>query len=334
MSKISLAKHIPIMLVLALTLAACTDTASSVTPARKASGDVAIQRPQHDAGPQLSCNSATHLLYVSLAAANTVNIYPNPINGNPSPFAFITPSQGLNSPAGMILANNNSVLYVANTGAQNVLLFKKCGTGPGAVLNDAPFSPVDVAVSATFDVYVSNSVPPSVTVFPAGNPNYNPALTLSDSTARQGWGISIDKFGNCFWSFEDVSGVGRVDKFPGCIMPGATLALGGPSITLAGGVQLDFPQNRLLAVDQLTPAIRRFNPPSYTNVGAWVSTAGTMPVFLSLRDNEQRLYVADPLNGVVQRYKYPSGLLLAPITNGISAASTVTGVAVYPAAPL
>jgi hypothetical protein len=312
----------------------CASGPSQVQPAHTALGAGIVQRSGTEVG-NIPCLSAANLLYVSQTALNTVNIYPNPQNvGNPAPVAFITPSQGLNAPAGMILANNNQVLYVANTGAQNVLLFKRCGSGPGATLNDSPLDPVDVAVSSTNDVYVSNANAANVTVFPAGSLNYNPALTLADSTARRGVGITIDRFGNCFWSFVDFSGQGRVDKFVGCSMPGATLALGGPPIKIPGGVQLDFPQNRLLLNDEAAPATRRFNPPLYNGVGAWVSTASTTPVFLSLRNNEQRLYVADQLNGVVQRYVYPSGALQPPITNSLSTTGMVTGVAVYPAAPL
>ena len=70
------------------------------------------------------------------------------------------------------------------------------------------------------------------------------------------------------------------------------------------------------------------------NLDCFVSTATTQPVYLSLRNNETRLYVADQANGVVQRYKYPSGLLMAPLSNSLSTAGLVTGVAVYPAAPL
>lgn len=315
-------------------LSACASGQSQIQHAHTAVGMNVVQR-SGDVSHNISCLSAANLLYVSLTALNTVNIYPNPQTvGNPAPVAFITPSQGLNAPTGMILANNNQVLYVANTGAQNVLLFKKCGSGPGAALNDSPYDPVDVAVSGTNDVYVSNANAANVTVFPAGSFTYNPALTLSDSSARRGVGITIDRFGACFWSFLDISGVGRVDKFPGCTMPGTTLALGGPPIKLPGGVQLDFPQNRLLFNDEGAPATRRFNPPLYNGVGGWVSTASTMPIFLSLRSNEQRLYVADQLNGVVQRYVYPGGLLQPPISNSLSSTGMVTGVAVYPAAPL
>ena len=233
MPTITFAKNAIGVLALASMLGACAGVTSPVAPTHAAQGNGIVQRASRDTVPNVNCNNLTHLLYVSQSALNTVNIYPNALNGNPSPIVFITASQGLNSPAGMIVANNSQVLYVANTGAQNVLLFKRCGTGPGAVLNDSPFSPVDVAVSAANDVYVANSVAPSVTVFPGGAPNYNPSLTLSDSTARQGVGITIDKFGDCYWSFIDFSGLGRVDKFTGCVMPGVTLALGGPSIQFA-----------------------------------------------------------------------------------------------------
>jgi hypothetical protein len=89
--------------------------------------------------PQVACNSLPNILHVSQFLNNTVNIYNNPQNqGNPPPIVTITASQGLNGPAGMIVAPNSTILYVANYNASNVLLFKKCGTGPGAKLLDAP----------------------------------------------------------------------------------------------------------------------------------------------------------------------------------------------------
>ena len=50
------------------------------------------------------CNNQPNLLYVSQFNANTVNIYNNPASSpNNPPIAIITPGQGLNNPAGMIV---------------------------------------------------------------------------------------------------------------------------------------------------------------------------------------------------------------------------------------
>jgi hypothetical protein len=160
--------------------------------------------------------------------------------------------------------------------------------------------------------------------------NYNPALTLSDSTAKSGGGISIDASGNCFWSFQDSSNVGRVDEFINCAMPGISLVLS-PSIGIAAGVQLDFPGNRLLLND--TAAGRTYRiPPPYTGA-PFIFPPSLRPMFLTLRVNEQRLYVADAV-GRVRRYTYPGGIAQAPITTGLSGAGRVTGVSVWPPAPL
>lgn len=285
-------------------------------------------------GVDLACNALPNILHVSQMAANTVNIYPNVLgNANPAPVFTITASQGLNGPAGMIVSPVSSVLYVANFNAQNVLLFKKCGTGPGAVLNDSPNNPIDVAASnsSTGNVYVSNFTPPSVTVFVGGNLNYTPSLTLSDTTAKSGAGITIDSSGNCFWSFQDFSGAGRVDEFVNCVMPGTLVGLTTP-IQLAAGIQMDFPGNRMLLDDTLAPRTYRF-PPPYT--GAPFSFLGptNRPIFLTLRNNETRLYVADR-SGRVRRYLYPAGGQMVPLTNGLTAAGKVTGVSVWPPAPL
>jgi hypothetical protein len=283
---------------------------------------------------ELVCNSLPNLLHVSQFVANTIKIYPNVLgNANPAPVATITASQGLNGPAGMIVDPPGSILYVANFGAQNVLLFKKCGTGPGFTLNDSPFNPIDVAVanSSTGMVYVSNFTSPSVTVFVGGSANYTPSLTLTDPNARSGAGITIDSGGNCFWAFQDNSGQGRVDEFVNCVMPGVTLALN-PTIKRAAGIQMDFPANRMLLDDALAPRTYRI-PPPYTGVPFIFPGPTVRPLFLSLRNNETRLYVADA-NGRVRRYFYPGGGQMVPLTNGLSSAGKVTGVSVWPPAPL
>jgi hypothetical protein len=332
--------------VLAALVAGCSGNSSSVTAIQSVANHGSTQShrtsnivwPAHG-GPSkqvdLSCNALPNILHVSQMANNTVNIYPNvTTNANPAPVFTITASQGLNGPAGMIVSPISPVLYVANFNAQNVLLFKKCGTGPGATLNDSPFNPIDVAVanSSTGMVYVSNFTAPSVTVFVGGSLNYTPSLTLTDSTAKSGAGITIDSSGNCFWSFNDVSGMGRVDEFVNCVMPGVTLALT-PVIRLAAGIQMDFPGNRMLLDDTLAPRTYRI-PPPYT--GAPFSFPGPLtnrPIFLTLRNNETRLYVADG-SGRVRRYVYPAGGQMIPLTNGLSTTGKVTGVSVWPPAPL
>lgn len=283
------------------------------------------------------CNNQPNLLYVSQFNANTVNIYNNPATSpNNPPIATITPGQGLNNPAGMIVDPVTTILYVANFSAQNVLLFKKCGTGPGATLFDAPFNPIDVAISSGSSgaVYVSNFTAPSVTVFPLPNSNYTPSLTLTDPNARSGMGITIDKFGDCFWSFVDNSGQGRVDRFKGCLMPAIPIALFTPVNGPPGGVQLDFPNNRLLLNDQIANRTYRIPSPWTGSPFLFPQATGAQPLFLALRNNESRLYVADGANGAVQRYKYPSAVMQGPLTNGLTAAGGVMGVTVFPPAPL
>jgi hypothetical protein len=258
---------------------------------------------------------------------------------NNPPIVTILPSQGLNQPMGMI-TDTNTILYVANYGASNVLLFKKCGTGPGFILNDSPYGPDDVAVTAagggsTGAVYVSNFAPANVTVFPLGNANYNPALTLSDPNARVGIGITVDRFGNCFWSFQDNSGLGRVDRFINCAMPGTQVALSTTINGPPGGIQFDFPANRMVL--NTTPGSRswRINSPWTGPPFLCAQATGEKPLYLSLRNNETRLYVADGGNARVLRYRYPGcNLMYPPLTAGLNASGGVTGVAVWPPAPL
>jgi hypothetical protein len=324
-----------INLLAASLLAGCASGGSAVAPGsdmRMPAARTSNATSSHSGNPNITCNAAPALLYASITNLNVVNIYPNPQNtGNPAPVATISPSQGLLNPEGMTV--HGSVLYVANSAGQNVLLFKKCGSGPGASLVDAPYTPVDVAVSSNTTVYVSNSssTVANVTVFPTGNLNYNPSLTLTDPNARSAAGITIDKFGNCFWDFIDTSGAGQVEEFPGCTMPGTVLSLFTPVRNPIGN-QMDWPSNHLVVNDAGVSMTYRIASP-YTGPPFAFGLPG-FPEYLALRQNEARLYVADAKNGVVQRYKYPSGVAQPPITNGLSPSNPPIGVAVWPPAPL
>jgi len=80
---------------------------------------------------------------------------------------------GVINPQGMFVTPNGW-LYVANTGANNILVFKKGGLNPIETLQDPNQYPVDVTVDSNGTVYASNIFdvfgnPGSVTVWRNGS---------------------------------------------------------------------------------------------------------------------------------------------------------------------
>lgn len=115
------------------------------------------QTQKHSAHPsrvivdQVPCNSggAPAKVYVTESASNDVQVFDqntlNPVN----PGSFT----GLSRPLGIDVSG--SKVYVANSGAQNIMVFNKCGGTPQTLL-DPPGPPYDVALDPAGNLYVSN----------------------------------------------------------------------------------------------------------------------------------------------------------------------------------
>ena len=100
-------------------------------------------------------------------------------------------------------------------------------------------------------VAVSNlttiSSTPGVVNFYSGGAT-EPSYALSDPLAMEGIGVAFDSKGNCYWSFNNESGEGQVDEFPGCTASSTATNLN--IVTgFAGGIAFDQHDN-LWYVDQ------------------------------------------------------------------------------------
>ncbi len=61
--------------------------------------------------------------------------------------------------------------------------------------------------------------------------------------------MTYDKAGNCYWSYNDNSGIGQIDEFPKCASGASPINLG-LSLGFAGGIAFDGSDN-LWYSDQL-----------------------------------------------------------------------------------
>ena len=209
-------------------------------------------------------------------------------------------SDGLNDPQGN-RTDSSGNWYIANTGAANVLEYSGDGSKLEATLDDAGWFPDDVAVHGSL-VAVSNlttiSSTPGVVNFYSGGAT-EPSYALSDPLAMEGIGVAFDSKGNCYWSFNNESGEGQVDEFPGCTASSTATNLN--IVTgFAGGIAFDQHDN-LWYVDQYHGVYKCAG----TSNCKLVNTLGILQkhdaVYLNFNANDKSLYVADAGLGVIYR---------------------------------
>jgi hypothetical protein len=207
---------------------------------------------------------------------------------------------GLLTPVGTIV-NTQGKWWIANEGASNLPFFTGATTGilvAGAALNDPFQLPVDVDANlngnlvAVANIFTTSGGNGNVSVFLNGLPN--PAYGLAVPTGHQieGIGIMIDKPGNCFFSYNDLTaGVGHIVKFRKC--KGKALPVAGlPPIGGAGGMAMDGGQHNLYYVDQVAASV--FKCTGEVGPCAPLSTGYVDPVYINFDPGWQHLWVSDP----------------------------------------
>lgn len=97
-----------------------------------------------------SCPATGTIEYMSDFNTSTINIYPHPLAaGGTAPCGQLTTANGLINPQGMIVKGHK--LYVANTGAGNILRFPRGSTTPDMTYTDTSNGsqfPVDVTANS------------------------------------------------------------------------------------------------------------------------------------------------------------------------------------------
>lgn len=253
--------------------------------------------------PETSARPAAHfygydLLYASQPADNDIVVYKRKKNGF-NLTLLETYATGLSAPMGMV-ATPAGHLYVANSGASDVLVLRTTRRGPQgliATLGDSGEVPVNVAVStdrrlvAVSNASATNGSAGSVSVYL--KKQVQPARVLTYGTHRiRGAGIAIDSAGNCYWSFNDPDTLsGSIVEFAGCKGTGTIFKSG---ILKAGGLAFDSGGN-LYYADQLAGVYKCASPSScslFTPVGGLLGLV--LPTNLNFDDSTPaNLWVSD-----------------------------------------
>jgi DNA-binding beta-propeller fold protein YncE len=255
---ISIARR-SLLAVFAVLLSACTGGSS--VPSGRADANVPsialprIARVVRAMRPSLSVspNAFPHNTWVYTAQlyGNDAKVYQH----DGSALTLVeTLTSGLSAPQGTV-ATINGWWYVANGGHANVLIYRSTNrgpTGPLGTLDDFGQIPANVDVTpsrrlvAVSNVATASGGSGSVSIYV--NRNAEPSRTLTfGKRPLQGIGIAIDRRGDCYWSFNDLStGSGSIVDFTGCDGRGKIVVSG---IVFAGGLAFD-QHDDLYYVDQ------------------------------------------------------------------------------------
>jgi YVTN family beta-propeller protein len=246
-------------------------------------------------------------VYAADAANNAIYVYNNVPNATPA--RVIT--TGINSPQGLT-ADGSGNLYVANAGANDVLVFAPGSSTPSRTYTQGLARPSDVAVSTTGELYVTNAQGGNVVVYPPGS--ITPSITWQSPVANsQTLGIALQNpaGGDAYVAYESPGGGGvlqcpigdNVCVATGISVPGA-FAVAPQYTTSPLSLFVSDVNNNVVDVFQL----RHGRTPA-----AQIHTAGT-PFGVALDSTFTHLYVANQTatGGQLNEYAYPGG---TPLTS-------------------
>src|ERR1700729_868602 len=183
----------------------------------------AAQSPQPNAGLDATSSSATRdtaqgpavkrapLVYVSDYEGDSVAIF-DAKSGTPT-----GKIGGLSAAAGLFVDKHHR-LWVANSGAGDVLVFERGATSPSLTLSDPQERPFDVTVCPNGTAYVSNyyileTGLGSISVYRKNQTTSS--LSLADPKEYENFFITCDAHDNVFTTLEVAGLASQVDEYPG-----------------------------------------------------------------------------------------------------------------------
>jgi hypothetical protein len=234
---------------------------------------------------------------------------------------------GLMGPQGLAVgAGANTDVYIANTGASNVLVYPIGSVTLKTTLVDTKELPVDIAVAQNGTVYVANIFDTSgnagnVTVFNKGSSTIS--RKIKDPNFYEVISATIDELNDLVVCYNDRNGVGACDEFPGGRAPGTTIVSG---LQFAGGTQFDATED-LVVSDQLGH-VYVYAP----NDGTLCNTIASAGPSIAFDKAQTDVFVADTATGDINEETYSgcTGGGKVEFTYHAGSSGALAGVAVDP----
>ncbi len=227
--------------------------------------------------------------------------------------ATFTSSTGLDFPQGMSVTNSPPRLYVANSGADNVLVYSSLNAP--AVLSDAGAEPADVSAdSSSGDIAVEN-YGGSVSCFTGGatTPTFTISGTSGTGTFFNIYFGAFDSAGNLYIDGFDNNGYAiAAEIVGGCSSPNnvVTDLTSTNNILFPGGLQVA--SNGYISIeDQQALVIYTYKPPVNGALGSPVATTpltgSNDPVSFSFTAGSAQVLTADDGLTNANVYNFPAG---------------------------
>jgi len=244
---------------------------------------------------------------IFLSNTNAVNIY----NTNGKLLGQIT---GFSAPQGLA-TDAKANLYVANTGASDVLIYSQPYNKTPTTLSTSGWYPVDVAqfnngeYVAVTNIFATSGAAGSVLLFK----NYKLVATVQNSSFYYYYFCAFDGNGSLFVDGRSSSGSVVVGEIPGATKGKTTLKVltTDNSIEFPGGVQVTT-KNEIAIDDQEASTIYTYKQPKNGSLGSPIATTPLNgsgdEVTFAFTQNNQDLWASDASsqNGVAE-FAYPKG---------------------------
>jgi hypothetical protein len=246
-----------------------------------------------------------NLLYISVAEANTVWVFPYPEQHN---FQIL---KGFTDPSGLCSDSGQNV-WISNTGASDLVEYAHGGNAPLKTLGDAGQLPVSCAIDPrSGDLAVANNTTTqkgagSITIYAKakGKGRQIPAFAQTKYVAYDAKGDLFVDGVNSDGSFS----IGEVATNGHSV---ATLSWNGPMVNVPGGLQFVFNKLAVCDVDGSVIYQASVKDDAVTVTGTTDLTGypnpGSEVIQFVVLTQTHRVLAADAYNKVVGIYKYPLG---------------------------
>ncbi len=276
-----------------------------------------------------SCPATGRLVYISDYNNNLINVYAGKLERQ-APCGRLTAK--VQSPWGLFVKPSTHDLYVANDGAQDILVFHRGQTQSYNTYTDpTQQDPVGVTVAPDGTVIASNLIQinfnenGSISTW-IGGPNGG-TFVGNFATANGGYAQYVTALRNGVIYFDDLLGQTNITLFFRLSCPagacGAQTQIAGASLNGPGGLAAD-DAGDVLASNPIGFA-ETFEMPNPTP--STFPIAGS-PLAMAIDEFSNHWYVTNAVNNDAEEYYYPSGKLVGTVPG--TAGDALEGIAVDP----